>query len=133
MVKIHKITFQMSLIWASVHAFFAEIQLFKGRDLKNPIFQKNCLKFSDWKKTEKRTKIEDLEGEAGKILLNTTSANLLCTSSTLGLRGKPGINYQQYGPFFNWNTPSVYCHLYFFASSGECAVNSDWCRNPVIT
>ncbi len=40
-------------------------------------------------------------GEAGEIFLNTTSANLLCTSSTLGLHGKPGINYQQYGPFFS--------------------------------
>ncbi len=34
----------------SVPAFFAEIQLFEGGDLKNPIFQKNCLKFSNWKK-----------------------------------------------------------------------------------
>ncbi len=42
------------------------------------------------KKTEKQTKIEDQEEEAGKIFLNTTSANLLCTSSTLGLHGKPG-------------------------------------------
>ncbi len=31
----------------SVHAFFAEIQLFEGKDLKNPIFWKNFLKFSD--------------------------------------------------------------------------------------
>ncbi len=36
----------------------------------------------------------------GKIFLNTTSANLLCTLSTLGLHSKPGINYQQYSPFF---------------------------------
>ncbi len=46
-------------------------------------------------------KVEDQEGEAGKIFLNTTSANVLCTSSTLGLHGKPGINYQQYGPFLS--------------------------------
>ncbi len=86
---------------SSVHAFFAEIQLVEGRDLKTAIFQKNCLKFSDFKKkTEKRTKIEDQEGEVGKIFLNTTSANLLCTSSTLGLHGKPRINYQQHGPSF---------------------------------
>ncbi len=45
-------------------------------------------------------KIGDQEEEAGKVFLNTTSANLLCTSSTLGFYGKPGINYQQYGPFF---------------------------------
>ncbi len=45
-------------------------------------------------------KIEDQEGEVDKIFLNTTSANLLRTSSTLGLQGKPGINYQQFGPFF---------------------------------
>ncbi len=51
-------------------------------------------------KTEKRTKIEDKEEEAGKIFLNMTSTNLLCTSSTLGFHGKPGINYQQYGLFF---------------------------------
>ncbi len=44
--------------------------------------------------------VEDQEGEAGKIFLNTTSANPLCTSLTLGLHGNPGINYQQYGPFF---------------------------------
>ncbi len=31
----------------SVHAYFAEIQFFEGGDLKNPILQKNCLKFSD--------------------------------------------------------------------------------------
>ncbi len=45
-------------------------------------------------------KIEDQEEEAGKIFLNTISANLLCTSSTLGLQGKPRINHQQHGPFF---------------------------------
>ncbi len=38
-----------------VNAFFAEIQLFEGRDLKNPIFQKNCLKFFDWKKKTRKT------------------------------------------------------------------------------
>ncbi len=48
---------------SSVHVFFAEIQLFE--DLYNSIFRKNCLKFSDWKKTEKRTKIEDQEGGGG--------------------------------------------------------------------
>ncbi len=36
----------------------------------------------------------------GKIFLNTTSANLLCISSILGLHGKPGRYYQQHGPFF---------------------------------
>ncbi len=41
---------------------------------------------------EKRMKIEDQEGEVGKLFLNMTSANLLCTSSTLGPHGKPGIN-----------------------------------------
>ncbi len=46
-------------------------------------------------------KIEDQEGEAGKIFLNTISANLLCTLSILELHGKPGINYQPYGPFFD--------------------------------
>ncbi len=51
-------------------------------------------------KKKRKTKIEDQEGEVGKIFLNTTSANLLCTSSTLGLHSKPGINYQRYGPLF---------------------------------
>ncbi len=32
---------------SSVHVFFAEIQLFEGRNLKTPIFWENCLKFSD--------------------------------------------------------------------------------------
>ncbi len=45
-------------------------------------------------------KIGNQEGEAIKISSTTTSANLLCTSSILGLYGKPGIHYQQYGPFF---------------------------------
>ncbi len=70
-------------------------------------------------------KIEDQEEEAGKIVLNAISSNLLCTSSTLGLRGKPGMNYQQYGPFFSLKYPSMYCHLYFFTSLGECAVSSN--------
>ncbi len=35
--------------------------------------------------------------------------------------------------FSNWSTPSVYCHFYFFALSGECAVSLDWRRNTVIT
>ncbi len=33
---------------SSVHAFFVKIQLFEGRDLKTPIFWKNCLKFSEY-------------------------------------------------------------------------------------
>ncbi len=49
----------------SVHAFFAEMQLFEGRNLKTPIFWKNCLKFSDWKKQKNEMKIEDQEGGGG--------------------------------------------------------------------
>ncbi len=71
---------------SSAHTFFAEIQLFEGRDLKNLIFQKNCSKFSRLKKKNQKngTKIEDQEEEAGKIFLNTTSADLLYISSLLG-------------------------------------------------
>ncbi len=84
---------------SSVHAFFAEIQLFEGTE--KPYFPEKLFEVFRLKKIEKRTKIEDREGEAGKIFLNMTSANLLCTSSTLGPHGKPGINYQQCGPFFS--------------------------------
>ncbi len=121
---------------SSVHAFFAKIQLFEGRDLlKNLIFPKKLFKVFQLKKkkTEKRTKLEDQEGEVDKIFLNTTSANLLCTSSTLGLRSKPEINCQQYGPFFQ-----LKYIIYVLSSLLLRSVGRMWCelgltRNTVIT
>ncbi len=132
-VKVHKITFQMSQRWTLyMHS------LLKYSSLKVEIWKPQFSGKIVWsfpiEKTEKRTKIKDQEGEAGKIFLNRASANLLCTSSTLGLHGKPGINYQQLWSFFSIEiSPSMYCHLYFFPLSRECAVNSDWHRNIVIT
>ncbi len=122
---------------SSVHAFFTEIHPFEGRDLKNLIFGKNCLMFWLKKKKQKLTKIVDQKAKtedqkAGKIFLNMTSANLLCTSSTLGLHGKPGINHQQYSPCFHLKYPICVLHL-SFASSEECTVSSDWYQNTVIT
>ncbi len=50
---------------SSVHAFFAEIQLFEGRDLKTPIFWKNCLKFPIEKKKQNRKMNENRRPRGG--------------------------------------------------------------------
>ncbi len=80
-------------------------------------------------------KIEDQEGKAGKIFLNTTSANLPCSSSTLGLHGKPGINYQQYGSFFRLKyTICVQSSLLLRIIGGMCCelgLTSEHCYNIV--
>ncbi len=133
MVKMHKITFQISLRWALyMHSLLKYCSL--KIEIWKPQFSGKIVKSFPNEKNRKTNKNKRPRGEASKIFLNTTSANLLCTSSTLGLHGKTGINCQQYSPFFfDWSIPSVYCHLYFFASLGECAVSSDWCRNTVIT
>ncbi len=39
---------------SSVHAFFAEIQLFKGRDLKNPNFPEKLFKVFQFKKKNRK-------------------------------------------------------------------------------
>ncbi len=98
-------------------------------------FPKKLFKVFRFKKTEKWMKIEDQEGEAGKIFLNAISANLWYTSSTLGLQDKPGINYQQYGPFLRLkNTICVLSFLLLHIVGrmrSELGLTSEHCYNIV--
>ncbi len=80
-------------------------------------------------------KIEDQEGKAVKIFLNMTFANLLCTSTTLGLHDKPRINYQQYGPFFRLKYTICVLSFLFLRIVGrmrcELGMTSEHCYNVV--